>query len=476
MSTEPTRREHVRQRRTRAFVGAFAAVLAVLGVTGLAGAAASSAQGPRVTHVQIDPGAGVAVSGSRLIVTTNQSLEKVDPAQVRVTPATPFTIDTSGRSVGLRFTLPLRDDARYTVRITDVAGRGGGPATTIAEHFRTPPLSAFLLRRSPAGDVIVRTGLTTGTTTTVFRSRHIEDFRATSGHLVVSTLDNAGHAVLLVTDLEGRHQRELPVPGPGTIMSLQAADRGELIGYTFFDADLGSGGTRESALYVASAKDEAATKKPTAVDVPGKEKRVADWRFVPDTDSILVLTYNGTMLLSAADGAGATDLGKGLAIDGIARGASVAVIQKADGMAQIDLTDGKQQPLVAAKEVAGVNGIVTPLPGAHAGTVRPTFVFDDANPDAGVTNLYRVAVDGTATKLYTVGAGDVLMHTCLSPSGRYAAVLVAPHVVDNPYDRYLLPIPRTVETRIIELADGHEVTNLEGFDLSWCQVPPPLVQ
>ncbi len=75
------------------------------------------AQGPRVTDVQVDPAAAVAASGSRVILTTTQSLEKVDPSQVQVDPATPFTVDTSGRSVGVRFTLPLRDDTDYTITV-----------------------------------------------------------------------------------------------------------------------------------------------------------------------------------------------------------------------------------------------------------------------------------------------------------------------------------------------------------------------
>src|SRR5690349_14334515 len=111
MSTDvPTRAGRARKRRGRVFVGTFAVVAGVLAVIGLAGGAASVAQGPRATSVQVDPAAAAAASGSRLIVTTSQSLADVDASQVTVTPATPFTVDTSGRSVGVRFTLPLFDD------------------------------------------------------------------------------------------------------------------------------------------------------------------------------------------------------------------------------------------------------------------------------------------------------------------------------------------------------------------------------
>ncbi len=134
MSTEAlTRREQARRRRSRAFLGAFALVVAVLGVVGLAGAAVTTAQGPRVTHVSVDPDAAITAAGSRMIFTTTQSLAEVDPAQVTVTPAADFTVDTSGRSVGVRFTQPLWDDTAYTVTIDGLTGVGGGPAASVRE-------------------------------------------------------------------------------------------------------------------------------------------------------------------------------------------------------------------------------------------------------------------------------------------------------------------------------------------------------
>lgn len=474
MSTEPTRRRRRDARRRRAYLGAFAGVLGVLAALGLAGAAASAVQGPRATEVQVDPAAALEASGSRLIITTNQSLHAIDPAQVEVTPAAPFTVDTQGRNIGLRFALPLHDDTEYTVTVSGVEGVGGGPPATITHTFQTPPLDAYLLQRSDRGDTIFRTDLG-GNAHTVFEADHIEDYRATSAHLVISTLDDAGHARLVVTDLDGGNARDLGLPGDGSVMSLQAADRGELIGYTFSDADLGSGGTRESALYIASAKDQDADAAPTAVTVPGDEQRIADWRFVPDTDSILMLPYDGRLLLSAADGAGAVDLGTGMQIDGIARGSSVAVVQSPEGLVAIDLTDGTAQPLTGT-DIEGLQGVVTPIPGDSAGTVRQYLVLD--GDDAG-THVYRVTDDGTPTPLFTAPSGDAVLQTCVSPSGRYVAITVAPDLVANPYDSYLMPIPRTVETHIVEL-DGDDAGTalpaLAGFDLSWCQTPPPLSQ
>ena len=130
MSTEPTSRAGGtragarRRRRGRVFLGTFAAVTGVLVVLGLVGAAASNGQGPRVTAVQVDPAAAAAASGARLIVTMNQSLATLSPHQVRITPAAPFTVATSGRSMGVRFSLPLRRLLRFVAigRLDDYLG------------------------------------------------------------------------------------------------------------------------------------------------------------------------------------------------------------------------------------------------------------------------------------------------------------------------------------------------------------------
>jgi len=51
-------------------------------------------------------------------------------------------------------------------------------------------------------------------------------------------------------------------------------------------------------------------------------------------------------------------------------------------------------------------------------------------------------------------------------------VLVAPRAVDNPFDRYQLPLPEKLQTHLVEVDTGQELVALQGFDLSWCQVPP----
>ena len=469
MSTDArTRAGRARKRRGRAFLSAFAIVVAALTAMGLAGAAASVAQGPRVTDVQVDPAAAAAASGARLIVTTTQSLEEVDAGQVTVTPATPFSVDTSGRSVGVRFTLPLFDDTEYTVSFSGVEGLGGGPAAAFEETFRTPAAEVFILQRTSSGDTIFRTDLVGEEAVPVFSDDHIEDFRATGSHLVVSVRSEE-KAELVVTDLAGGSRRSLPLPGDGYVTNLQSADRGELIGYTFSDADLGESGGLESALFTASLKESEADAEPTPVVVTGAEPSVAEWRFVPDTDSILLLSFDGSLLLTGASGEQATALGSALSIEGIARGSSEAIVERGAGPVVIDLSDAAESALVAPDVELGRPGPITAVPGG--GTVRLASPADGSGRPTGTTVAF-VSDSGATDVLLEVPSTDAVLQTCVSPSGRYVAALVAPDAVDNPYDRYQLPMPEDLESRVVEIATGTEVVALAGFDLSWCQVPP----
>jgi hypothetical protein len=479
MSTDPprsapaaTRRTRNRRKRARAFAAAFAVVVGALLVVGVAGGAASVAQGPRVTNVQVDPAAAAAASGSRVILTTTQSLAKVDPSQVTVTPETPFAIATSGRSVGVRFVLPLWDDTRYTVTIKGVTGVGGGPSATLTESFRTPAATVYLLQRSAGGDGdrIMRTALNGKDAEPVFTHPHIEDFRATGSHLVISVRTDDDKAQLIVTDLSGRHARDLTLPGDGFISQLQSADRGELVGYTFSDADLDATGGLESALFTASLKDAAAKDKPAQVRVGGADPRVAEWRFVPDTDSLLLLSFDGSLLLTGSNGADPTALGNAIAIDGIARGSSQAVVARTEQMSVIDLTDASESELVAPQTDIGTLRSVTPLPNGQ--TVRTSGPLGDDGFPTGETLVTLVGTEGATRTLFDSPANDGVLQTCVSPSARYVAVLVAPDVVSNPYDTYLLPLPKRLETHILRLDDGTEVSTLAGSSISWCQVPP----
>ncbi|WP_413331892.1 hypothetical protein [Microbacterium sp. 2P06AB] len=465
-----SRRGRMRERRSRRFVVAMVAVVGALALVGGSSAVLTTVQGPRATSTSVDPRAGIESAGSRLIVTTTQSLEEIDPAQVHIEPAADFTVDTSGRQIGIRFTLPLRDATDYTVRIDGVEGLGGGPAATIEESFSTPALETYILQRGGDKDTIFRTGLDGENAVPVFTDPHIEDFRATSTHLAVVTADDEGVSTLVVTDRDGAGARELALPGRGFVTNLQTADRGDLIGYTYTDAGIGSAGGLESALFTASLTQASTDDEPAQLQFAGGDARIDDWRFVPGTDAVLLLGFDGALTLVSAAGGEPVSLGNAITIDGIARGSTEAIVQRATGLVAIDLATAEERPLSAADAAAGETQSVTALPGNADETLRVLSRLDGFTVLS--TSAAVVGADGAARDVFTVAPDDLLLHTCVSPSSRYAAFLIAPDAVSNPYDAYALPLPERVQTHIVDLGTGEEMPALSGFDISWCQNAP----
>jgi len=454
-------------RRSRRFGLALAAVLGILVLAGAGLGAVSLLQGPRITDVQVDPQHAIESSGSRVILTANQSLAAIDDAQVTVDPAVPFTVDAAGRGVGIRFTVPLDDDTTYTVKVSDVTGQGGGPSADLVHSFTTPASSIFLLRRAVDGnDTIFRTDLSGEQAVPVFTAEKIDDFRATSDRLVVA-VEEKDLSKLLVMDRDGGEQRELKLPGTGYVGGIQVSERGGLVGYTYSDRDLSDTEGRASVLVMQSL---AGGDEPQIAEVGGDEANILSWQFVPDSSAALFIDFDGALsLIDRSTDAGVQSLGLATNIQGVSRGTYTAIVERLDGsVVELNLTDGSEEPLPASEPDYGVASSIVPFPG---GTLRHVTARDDSGMPIGQA-IIRVDDDGVATPLVDVGSDASILQACASPSGQYAAVAIAPNLADNPYDQMLLPLPRNVETHLIDLRSGKEMVALTGFDASWCQTPP----
>jgi hypothetical protein len=453
--------------RDRRFLIAIGAVLGVLVLVGAGLGVVSLTQGPRITEVQVDPAHAIESSGSRVILTTNQSLAAVDESQVTVEPAVPFTLDAAGRGVGIRFTVPLDDDTEYTVKIADATGAGGGPSTTLETSFTTPPSSIFLLRRDAAKkDTIFRTDLTGEKAVPVFSADKINDFRATSTQLVVSVEDDDSSR-LLVMDRDGSDERELPLPGDGYVGAIQVSERGGYVGYSYSDKKLSDTEGRASVLVTQSLSGD---DEPVVTEVGGKEANIFVWQFVPDSAAVLFIDFDGALsLVDRSTDAGVQSLGLATTIQGISRGTYTAIVERLDGtVVELNLADGSEQPLAASDPDYGTAMTITPYPG---GTLRHVVARDAGGVPQGQA-IVTVDDDGAATPLVEVGPSDSILQACASPSGQYAAVVIAPDMTDNPYDQMLLPLPTNMETHLIDLRTGDEIVALTGFDASWCQTAP----
>ena len=145
-------------------------------------------------------------------------------------------------------------------------------------------------------------------------------------------------------------------------------------------------------------------------------------------------------------------------------------MERVDGPVAIDLSTAQETALPHTDKALGqVNSVILLADGQ---TLRVLALLDGFTVRS--TTVHLVDQQGAARAVFSVEPKDTLIETCVSPSGRYAAFLVAPDAVDNAYDGHQLPLPEKLQTHVVSLADGKEQVALTGFDISWCQTPPRL--
>jgi hypothetical protein len=300
----------------------------------------------------------------------------------------------------------------------------------------------------------------------MFEHPRISDYRATSDALVVAVEEKDGSR-LLVMNRDGSDQRELTLPGEGYISSVQVSDRAGLVGYSYSDRELTETSGRASVLVTQPLSGAG---EPRVVQIDGRDANVAEWRFVPDSSSLLFIDFDGSLTVEDPTGdAGAQPMGTAASILGVDRGTYTALIERADGsFVVLDLTDGSEEPLPASDPDYGDAVGIEAFPG---GTLRHVVQRDELGMPTGQA-VVKVDEKGAATVIAEVSGEDSILQTCVSPSGQYAAVTVAPDLASNQYDDLLLPLPMTLHTRLIDLIGDRELPTLSGFDISWCRTAP----
>jgi hypothetical protein len=132
------RRELRRYRRLSVIV--VATLLVLSGLLGMA----NTMQGPRLASAEINGQGAISRAGQRLVLHANQPVAHVDPAQIAITPAVPFTTTTSGSDVTVILDEMLRYDVEYSVTVGAKSLYSGASST----HTRSRPRTSRSMRSS----------------------------------------------------------------------------------------------------------------------------------------------------------------------------------------------------------------------------------------------------------------------------------------------------------------------------------------
>ncbi|WP_084037881.1 hypothetical protein [Demequina sp. NBRC 110053] len=418
-----------------------------------------------MTDVLADAESATVTQGSRVIFTSNVPLTAVEPSQVTIEPTTAFTVDTAGRTVGVRLVEALAHDTEYTITVDRVVAVGGGPPATFSTSLRTPPGELLILQREPEGpDRIERLTMDGESLGTIFEHDRIEDFRATQHGALVAVSADSGAATLMLVSDEGT--QEVTVPGHGLLSRLQVSEADDRFGYLWTALPSALPEDQQSGLFIGDLENPGA--EPTLVEIGDGAPLLTDFRLIPRSTSVLALDTSQQLLL--ADQTSATDptvLGGARWIDDLARFELTALIRTQTGPQRIDLTTGS----LSAVEVHDELG--TPYAAedlGDQGVLRSYLRFAENGPLES-QSVVLDGPDGESVVVAEVDSDDALVQVCAAPTGARVAVAVAPQIVSNPLDDHLMAVPERVETRVVEVESGEVLFTVPGFAASWCRVP-----
>lgn len=435
-------------------------VLAVIAV-GLG--AAGWARNPDLAGVTFAPDRAVAAAGQRLVLASKLPLAEVDPAQVSVTPAVPFTQTQRESSLSLRFAVPLAYDTAYEVRVTGARSRHTGTTADWVHTFRTPPATRYTLIAHRGDQAPADTVVTEGNPEprTMLTAPGIDSFVATRQHLVAVARPEGQPAQLVaVTRPEGA-PATVGAPRVPLITELVAAPDGGSFGYLVSGPDADSGREYESILFI---QDATALDRPAVeVTAGGQPMSVQEWLFVPGVNAVVVSTAQEQGFLIYLDGATApVPLGRLSQLVGFLPGSATLHGVASGRQVMIDLAGGRTADVVETAD---------PDKNTFAGrrSFRATddyLVEYNRFSDAGLTTRLDHVTAAGSTTLLTVGPGKgQLLNSGLSPNGQFAwAVVLAEGA---PISDLSSGASNRAVVRVFDLATGREVATLPGSTPVW---------
>lgn len=431
-------------------------------------------QGPKLSSGRVDAERVVAQAGQQLRLFANQTITAVTKSHVTVSPATPFTVNSTGAVIAVQFSDRLRYGTKYSVRVADVATAFQPRVSTFDYSFTTAPAQVYYLDRADpstgAGrlDSIVRTGLRGSQRTVVYSAAHIQQFVVFAQAIAVTTLGEDGTSALSLVGMSSRLTEQIPLPGPGTIDELQGERDAGLLGFVFTSSGPAADRAYSSTLMTVDLAG-AHTVDPVR-DLASKPLNVRSWVFLGGGSSIVAQSSDLTVLLIDAVKAGRpVPLGQYTALGRSSPDGKTIVVSDVFGEIAYSLADGTETrlpslPLAGAMTYGGDLALL----GSGTARVQQVVVFDATT--SGRFQSYVLSEIGSEARILfqTKGNNGSIEGFSVSPNGQYLAVNVIPDYASSISDGYAVdPQSTSISTVFIDIASGNVVRSVAGFDESW---------
>jgi hypothetical protein len=454
------------------FRRALAVTIAVLVVLVAALAGLNYLQGPKLSSATVDASSAVAKAGQQLRLFANQNISAVKKSQVTITPAAPFSVNSSGEIIAVQFGTRLSYDTQYRVTVKSVTSLYQDRPQTFRYSFTTAKAQFYYLDRADptAGgdqlDSIVRTGLSGGRGTVVYSAPHIQEFVVFPQLIAVATLGDDKTGSLSLVSLSGGPVEQVALPGSGTIGRLEASPDAGMLGFLFTGA--GPSGSYSSDLMLVDLTGTHVVQPVLGLD--SRPLGVADWQFLSGSTSFVAQTFDQTVLLIDAKKPGSSvPLGQYAELGRSSPDGKTLIVSDVFGKIAYSLADGKETRLPALPIAgAGSFGGDLELLGSGNARVQQVAVFDTSGGNS--YRSYLVYEQGTTSRILfqTANGKGSIDGFSVSPNGQYVAVNVVPDVASSVSDGYFVnPKSTSITTVFIDIATGNLVRSVAGFDESW---------
>ncbi|MFT4216605.1 MAG: hypothetical protein QM619_05385 [Micropruina sp.] len=441
-------------------------VCAVLALIAIGLGAAGVARRPDLVSASIAVDRAVDIGGERLVLKARMPLAPVDPAQVSVTPAASFTVQTKESTVTVRFLGPLAYGTEYRVAIAGVRSQYTNTVADWSYTFGTSPTTLYtLIAHRGAGaddDTVVSNG--DAGQTPLLAASEIEDYVVTRTLLVALTHPDADSSALVAVNREDGSNVEVKAPAVALLTGLSAAPDGSKFGYLASGQD--GGRTYESTLFIADADNPAAP--PVEVTAGDTPLAVLDWLFVPGANAVVVVNAQEQAFLIYLDGdTPPVPLGSLAQLVRFLPGSSTLMAEGAGKQVLLDLATGLTSDIEN-----------TPDPDKKTFVGRRSFLavgdylveynsFRRGGSGQGgeSTRLTHVTRQGS-TDLLTVEEDEGhLLNSGISPNGQFGwAVVLDPKA---PLTDLFSGASDHATTLIFDLATGKQVASVAGSLPVW---------